>query len=112
MIKITLQIDSIARLCNGFEQANEMAETIFKTGRFSDVSYHVQDGSFTWSGRIDLEPASFHNTHRDQIITWHLRTMCTNIAKCDKVWMFKPGMMNAAKNDCIEMLSILPPSKN
>lgn len=112
MIKITLQVDSVARLCNGFEQANEMAAMIFKTGMFSDLDYHIQDGSFTWSGRIDLEPSCFHRPHRDQIITWHLRTMCLNIAKCDKPWMFKSGMMNAAKNDCIEMLSILPYSKN
>jgi len=65
-----------------FLEANYKAHQIWKTKRFSDAAYHIQysDGE-VFSGTIDLEPQDFHQPHNRRILSNHLTTLWSNVAK-------------------------------
>jgi hypothetical protein len=67
------------RSFNSFSAANEYAR--FLLGRYSDLSFLIEEGNFRRTGTIDLEPVSFHRPHQNRIITAHLRTLCINCLK-------------------------------
>jgi len=67
-----------------WEAANIAAKAVFKRNYWSDLHYFIEfDDKQEVAGSIDLEPASFHQPHQNNIITWHLKTFWTNICKAN-----------------------------
>lgn len=66
------------------EQANVALKSIHRRNRHSDIYYHIQfnNGQHV-TGSIDMEPRSFHQPHKDTILTTHILTYWGNVAKAD-----------------------------
>ena len=65
-----------------WQDANTAAKSIFKRQYWSDLYYFIEfDDSLEVYGSIDLEPASFHRPHQNELFTWHLKTFWGNCAK-------------------------------
>jgi len=98
------------RSFKSFEDANRYAR--FLLGRYSDLSFLIQEGNFRRTGTIDLEPVSFHRPHRNRIITAHLHTFCSNCLKANAANQYPFTTLSAADREryavnCIETLAIL-----
>lgn len=78
----TREIEMQGEAMYNFRQANAKARKIWKSKKFSDMAYHIEysDGEI-FSGYVDLEPYSFHESHQRRILSNHLTVLWNNIAK-------------------------------
>ena len=79
-------------------KANEALYYFWKRNKHSDVYYDItfEDGE-TLEGSIDLEPHSFHEDHKHNILTWHINTFWNNVAKSDYSYIPKEDKEEAIK---------------
>lgn len=82
-----------------FKSANEALKKVWENNKHSDAKYKIewQDGE-TLSGSIDLEPHDFHSSHKDNILSWHLKTFWGNVSKSDVKPYLSQEEINEAKN--------------
>lgn len=83
-IRLTDSDGNSFAVVHSWDAANLAAKAVFKRQNWSDLYYYIEfDDKQEVHGSIDLEPASFHRPHQNNIFTWHLRTFWTNISKVD-----------------------------
>lgn len=87
-----------------WEMANRLAKKFFIKNLGSDLYYAIDLGAEQAAGSIDLEPRSFHEGHKDSIITTHLATWWGNIAKLTKPTF---GIETEFVEQCKRLLSYL-----
>lgn len=81
-----------------FEKANEVIYFVWKSGKYSNVRYKLeyQDGE-TIEGVIDIEPKEFHAPHKNNILSWHLKTYWGNVAKSSALPYLPQKFIDEAK---------------
>jgi len=81
-IRLTTSTGSLFAEVETMEAANIAAKSIFKRNKWSDLYYFIEfDDNQEAYGSIDLEPASFHREHQNNLFTWHLKTFWSNCVK-------------------------------
>lgn len=81
-----------------FAKANEVIYFVWKSGKYSNVRYKLeyQDGE-TIEGVIDIEPKEFHAPHKNNILSWHLKTYWGNVAKSSPLPYLPQSYIDEAK---------------
>lgn len=89
---------------NSWELANVGLKSIWRKQKYSDVRYtiHFDDGEEI-SGTIDMEPHSHFAPVCNEIFTWHLKTLWTNVSKSTKSYITQED-----KEECKQLLTYLP----
>jgi hypothetical protein len=107
-MEITLIAGKTEYKVHTFYLANRYAYHIWELDNYSDLEYLIVDGDFRLEGSIDLEPRDFHRSHRRRILTNHLRTFWSNVAKCKHTWQ----VSEADKFMALEVLALIPNEDN
>jgi hypothetical protein len=79
-------------------KANEALYYFWKRQAGSDAYYFITfDDGETLEGSIDLEPHSFHEDHKHNILTWHINTFWNNFANSDYSYISKEDKEDAKR---------------
>jgi hypothetical protein len=94
----TRDIHADTKPVSTFAEANRIAAQIWNANNFSDMAFKIKwtDGE-EYESYVDLEPQSFHESHKHRIISWYLTTVTTNVIKSTPNHFIKQADIDEAK---------------